>query len=199
MTTKTQITRSLDDAMLGGVLSGISARYGWDPTLVRIVAALVTIATGVIPGVLLYLAAWVIIPPSGTAASAPRPAPEDGAPTPAAPASGAGSTAAPPSGVADEISEALRDAADRIGEAAAIAADAARRAANEIGEVARRPRATTVVEPPAPGATQPAEATRTTEVPAPTAPPADPGETPEPPDQPEASATAEEDRPGGPA
>ena len=45
-TTTTALTRDLDEAMLGGVLAGIASRYDWDPTLLRLVAALVAIATG---------------------------------------------------------------------------------------------------------------------------------------------------------
>lgn len=46
---------------LGGVASGIAHRYGWDPTLVRLlfVAALVASAGGAL---LLYLVAWVVVP-----------------------------------------------------------------------------------------------------------------------------------------
>jgi len=164
-TTTTRITRDLDEAMLGGVMSGVAARYEWDPTLLRIVAALVTLSTGVVPGVLIYLAAWVIIPRADTlaaeaaevTATTPEPATPEATPS-------AGSAEPPPgveedapsepddagaaTAVADEIAGALRDAADRLGQAATIAADAARQAANEIGEVARRPRAVAVQERP---------------------------------------------------
>lgn len=46
---------------LGGVASGIAHRYGWDPTLVRLlfVAALIASAGGAL---LLYLVAWVVVP-----------------------------------------------------------------------------------------------------------------------------------------
>ncbi|MDA0353448.1 MAG: PspC domain-containing protein [Chloroflexi bacterium] len=174
MPTKTRITRNLDDAMLGGVLSGVAARYAWDPTLLRIVAALATLATGVIPGVLLYVAAWLIVP-RGERASAAVPPAASGSPVTEAgatpPAGDAPATASPAGAtpVIDEITEALRDAADRLGEAASIAADAARRAANEIGEVARRPRNIVAADQPPPTgaapATPPAEAAEPSEAP----------------------------------
>lgn len=46
---------------LGGIASGIAHRYGWDPTLVRLlfVAALVASGGGAL---LLYLVAWVVVP-----------------------------------------------------------------------------------------------------------------------------------------
>jgi phage shock protein C len=155
--TSTRITRRLDDAMLGGVLSGVAYHYNWDPTLLRLVAVLVTIATGVIPGILIYLAAWVIIPredamPPVEAPTAPGTATE----VPEAPAPGA---TTPPPPVKDEISEAIRDAANRLSEAATIAAEAARQAANQIGEVARRPRTPTAEQPTPPTPPTSAEAT----------------------------------------
>lgn len=139
MDTATKLTRDLDEAMLGGVLAGIALQNDWDPTLARLVAVLVTLLTGVVPGILVYLAAWVLIPlPSGT-----MPAPGD------APPASEGPPPATPA-IADEMASSLRDAADRMTEAATIAAEAARQAANEIGEVARRPRgsAATATEEP---------------------------------------------------
>lgn len=158
--TTTRLTRDLDEAMLGGVLAGLAGRYGWDVTLLRIVAVLVGLATGVVPVVLFYLVAWVIIPTrdaltadptiaSGVAADVTEAAdPRDGAGA-AEPQESATAAAAAgsPARIADEMSEALRDAAERLGEAATIAAEAARQAANQIGEVARRPRAVAVEEP----------------------------------------------------
>lgn len=138
--TTTALTRNLDEAMLGGVLAGIASRYDWDPTLLRLVAALVAIATGIVPGVLIYVVAWVLIPRSDAIVAAPPAA--EGTPTTEATDATDEQPAAEPAGQAlsDEMTEALRDAADRLGEAATIAAEAARKAANEIGEVARRPR-----------------------------------------------------------
>ena len=158
--TTSRLTRDLDEAMLGGVLAGVAARYGWDVTLLRIVAVLVTVATVGLPGVILYLAAWLIVPrpgapPAGVtteagaaetaAGTAPVPAPPETTDAPDAPDAPA-ATRDGPSAVAGEVAEALRDAADRLGEAATIAAEAARQAANEIGDVARRPRGAAVEE-----------------------------------------------------
>lgn len=46
---------------LGGIASGIAHRYGWDPTLVRLlfVVGLVASGGGALP---LYLVAWVVVP-----------------------------------------------------------------------------------------------------------------------------------------
>jgi phage shock protein PspC (stress-responsive transcriptional regulator) len=150
-TTTTRLTRNLDEAMLGGVLAGIANRYNWDPTLLRIVAALVALATGVVPAVLIYIVAWVLIPRSQSAPVAAAPALESSDSAPVGESTSPANVAPPP--IIDEMADALRDAADRLGEAATIAAEAARRAATEIGDVARRPRATEhapIADAPAP-------------------------------------------------
>lgn len=140
--TTTRLTRDLDEAMLGGVLAGVAARYDWDVTLVRIVAVLVTLAAAVIPAVILYLVAWVMIPTSGAMETDDMAAmPEANGSSEAVEAAETAAATAPGSAaaIADDVAETPREAADRIGEAASIAAEAARRAATDIGEVARRP------------------------------------------------------------
>src|SRR3954453_21961838 len=49
--------RSDRDRVLAGVCGGLAARLGVDPTLVRLVFALLALAGGA--GILLYLALWV--------------------------------------------------------------------------------------------------------------------------------------------
>jgi len=56
----TRLYRSEDDRILGGVCGGIAEIYDLDPSLVRILTLLL-ILSGVTP--VLYLAAWLIIPP----------------------------------------------------------------------------------------------------------------------------------------
>ena len=55
-----RIFRSRTDRILGGVCGGIAERYDWDPVWVRLITVLLVLVTGVF--ILLYLAAWVIIP-----------------------------------------------------------------------------------------------------------------------------------------
>lgn len=57
-----QLTRSRDNRMIAGICAGLSLHYGWDLNLVRIIAALLAICTGV--GAIAYLVAWVVIPES---------------------------------------------------------------------------------------------------------------------------------------
>lgn len=56
----TRLYRSEDDRILGGVCGGLAEIYDLDPSLIRILTFLL-ILSGVTP--VLYLAAWLIIPP----------------------------------------------------------------------------------------------------------------------------------------
>ena len=51
-----------DDRMIGGVCAGIAEHYGWDPTLVRVAFVLITVFSSAFPGLLVYLALWLIMP-----------------------------------------------------------------------------------------------------------------------------------------
>ncbi len=56
----TRLYRSESDRILGGVCGGIAEIYDLDPSLVRLVAALLVLSAG--SGLLIYLLAWIIIP-----------------------------------------------------------------------------------------------------------------------------------------
>lgn len=55
-----RLYRSEDDRILGGVCGGFAEAYDIDPSLVRIIMLLIVLGTGF--GLLVYLAAWLIIP-----------------------------------------------------------------------------------------------------------------------------------------
>lgn len=55
-----QLTRPRTSRMIAGVCSGLALHYGWDLSLVRVLAALLFVLTGV--GIIAYLVAWVVIP-----------------------------------------------------------------------------------------------------------------------------------------
>jgi phage shock protein PspC (stress-responsive transcriptional regulator) len=112
-----RLTRDLQHSMIGGVCAGFASRYDFDVTLVRVVAVLVTVATGGI-GVPVYIAAWIVMPREDSPAPAPRATGE----TP------------------DRLSQELREVSDRLAEAARVLADKTREAAEEISEIARRAR-----------------------------------------------------------
>ena len=59
------MTRTLtlsDDRMIGGVCAGIAEHYGGDPTLVRVAFVLLSVFSSAFPGLLVYLALWLIMP-----------------------------------------------------------------------------------------------------------------------------------------
>ena len=70
--TAPRLMRSRDNAWLGGVCGGIAQRYGWDPTLIRVLFVLSILLPG--PQVLLYLVLWLVIPrePAPLAVSYPQ-------------------------------------------------------------------------------------------------------------------------------
>ncbi len=53
---------SKDDKKIFGVCGGIGETYDIDPTLIRLAVFFVCIATAVLPVLLTYLVAWVIVP-----------------------------------------------------------------------------------------------------------------------------------------
>jgi len=58
-----QLRRSADDRMLAGVAGGIARYLDVDVTLVRVIIATLALFTGA--GVVLYIAAWLLIPEDG--------------------------------------------------------------------------------------------------------------------------------------
>ena len=53
---------SIKDRKIFGVCGGIGQAYDIDPTLVRLVVVFLCFATAILPVVLTYLAAWIIVP-----------------------------------------------------------------------------------------------------------------------------------------
>ena len=54
--------RSKRDRKLAGVCGGLGEYFGVDPNLVRPLAVLIALSTGVIPVLITYLVAWWILP-----------------------------------------------------------------------------------------------------------------------------------------
>ena len=48
--------------VIAGVCGGIANWIGWDPTLVRILYVIVSIASAAFPGTIVYIILWVIMP-----------------------------------------------------------------------------------------------------------------------------------------
>ncbi len=57
-----RLYRSPTDTRLAGVCGGLGQYLSFDPVIVRLSWVAITCLTGVIPGTLAYLAAWVIVP-----------------------------------------------------------------------------------------------------------------------------------------
>ena len=53
---------SSTDSKIAGVCSGIAETYDIDPTLVRLIAVALLIFSGILPMVIVYIIAWVIMP-----------------------------------------------------------------------------------------------------------------------------------------
>jgi phage shock protein C len=59
---KKKLYRDTDHKLVGGVLAGFANYYDQDPVFWRLGFIILLILTGLMPGVLIYLVAWVIIP-----------------------------------------------------------------------------------------------------------------------------------------
>ncbi len=57
--------KSEDDKKIDGVCAGVAEYFDIDPTLVRAGYALVTILTGIFPGIIGYLVLMIIMPKKG--------------------------------------------------------------------------------------------------------------------------------------
>ncbi len=104
-----RLTRDRENHMLGGVCAGIANRYGFDPTLVRIVFVMLALLSGL--GIVLYLVLWLLLP----AQAEPAPRRE----------------------VVRENVEEMTDRARQAAEAARSAAENARQTADQLAEAAR--------------------------------------------------------------
>ncbi|MFW5746024.1 MAG: PspC domain-containing protein [Nanoarchaeota archaeon] len=62
MAKKKRLTRDSNNKILGGVCAGIANYLDTDPTIIRLIWAILTFFTAIIGGTLLYLIAWIIMP-----------------------------------------------------------------------------------------------------------------------------------------
>ena len=59
---KKRLERDEEKAVVSGVLSGMARYFDQDPVLFRVAAITFLILTGVFPGIILYIAAWIMMP-----------------------------------------------------------------------------------------------------------------------------------------
>ena len=57
-----RVYRSRLEGQAAGVCAGIGVYLDVDPVVVRLAAVFATLVTGVVPGIVAYLAAWIIMP-----------------------------------------------------------------------------------------------------------------------------------------
>lgn len=74
-----RLHRSVSDTKIAGVCGGLAEYFQTDSTIVRLVWAFVTLFTGIVPGVVVYIMAWILMPempvvvqPAAPAQSAPE-------------------------------------------------------------------------------------------------------------------------------
>lgn len=54
--------RSHENRLLAGVCGGIADWLGWNPTGVRILFVVWSVLSAAFPGILVYLALWIVMP-----------------------------------------------------------------------------------------------------------------------------------------
>jgi len=59
---KKQLERDEEKAVVSGVLAGMANYFDQDPLLFRVAAIAFLILTGFFPGIILYIAAWIMMP-----------------------------------------------------------------------------------------------------------------------------------------
>jgi phage shock protein C len=57
-----RLYRSTTDRWIAGVCGGIGEYFGIDPNIIRLIWVIVTIITGFIWGILVYILLWIILP-----------------------------------------------------------------------------------------------------------------------------------------
>lgn len=57
-----QLHRSISDSKIAGVCGGVAEYLAADSTIVRLIWVAVTLLSGIVPGIVVYLVAWVIMP-----------------------------------------------------------------------------------------------------------------------------------------
>jgi phage shock protein PspC (stress-responsive transcriptional regulator) len=62
-----RLTRSRDKA-IAGVCAGIAEYFGWSVTNCRVVYLVLSIASAAFPGIAVYIALWILMPPPDASA-----------------------------------------------------------------------------------------------------------------------------------
>lgn len=57
-----KLHRSNNHRMIAGVMSGIAEYLGWSPNMLRITFVIISSLSAAVPGILIYLVLWLIMP-----------------------------------------------------------------------------------------------------------------------------------------
>ena len=57
-----RLYKSRENKVLAGILGGVGEYFDVDPVLVRLIYLVILVATGVVPGVLIYILAIFVVP-----------------------------------------------------------------------------------------------------------------------------------------
>ena len=50
------------NGIIAGVCGGIADSFGWDVTLVRVLYVAISVISAAVPGILIYVVLWLLIP-----------------------------------------------------------------------------------------------------------------------------------------
>ena len=56
------LRRSVHNRSIAGVCGGLAEYFGFDPTVVRVAYALLSVFSAAFPGLLVYLVLWAVVP-----------------------------------------------------------------------------------------------------------------------------------------
>ncbi len=59
---KPTLSRTTEDRVIAGVVGGIARRFGWNPTVLRIIYVVGSVLSAAFPGILVYLILWLLMP-----------------------------------------------------------------------------------------------------------------------------------------
>lgn len=57
-----KLHRSRQHRMIAGVAGGVAEYFGWSPMLTRILFVIISTASAAVPGILIYLILWLVMP-----------------------------------------------------------------------------------------------------------------------------------------
>lgn len=69
-----KLVRSMSDRWIAGICGGIGEYFEIDPNVIRVVWVIVTVLTGFVAGIIIYILLWIILPEQGQARPVGAPA-----------------------------------------------------------------------------------------------------------------------------